>query len=646
MTKISPNYNIKKDKIDKPDTKNITQNVIPTTPNEKRTKETTPIDRFKIEREFAERTSMHGYGTLIIANSPVRRLLWAFICLIGLAICLYFISKQVFEFVADKPIISKSSKKFFEQLHLPKMMICNPAQLRSNLVNENPEYKKIIRYLDVPIPIINEETTRDHEKFSLCLERNNISPDEMANVASLKTSLSVCVKSIEQFFEIIVILSSHNGTDLIEDAIKNCIVNSLEFKWPYQFVYDKIINITSLVIMDVNICIEELRNKKAQEIDGDVRTYNDFYRYYLSILEVIAYNYVKLKFDNGIGKDIRLDEILSSLSYDIQKNILHCMFNFEECEEKIIVRNVSTEVDHCQEIEMTQPQMIQGKHGGISLIINLEAYNSFVGNQLIEEDALNVMFHDDLESPISKISSVPIQPGYITTIALKKLKTKLLDLKDGGDCSSGIKLSLYKKFSTAACLSNCALDQAILFCNCTLYTDRRTEKFRKCSTSDEIFCSTKAITQSLTKEQMMKTSCVHCSDLPCESVDYGIETTLSEIKIDSMFYFIVEKEIECLESMNISVTTPFDKKMYQPPDILKELSDICLTRYNWKKNLIKLNVYYKGLMVEETEQLPKFTLADFIGSIGGTMGIYTGMSLLSIVELIDYGMLRIFRRYQ
>ena len=51
---------------------------------------------------------------------------------------------------------------------------------------------------------------------------------------------------------------------------------------------------------------------------------------------------------------------------------------------------------------------------------------------------------------------------------------------------------------------------------------------------------------------------------------------------------------------------------------------------------VELQVYFSSLTVTEVKQNRKYEVWDIISSVGGTMGLFLGMSLLSVVEFLDY----------
>lgn len=60
-----------------------------------------------------------------------------------------------------------------------------------------------------------------------------------------------------------------------------------------------------------------------------------------------------------------------------------------------------------------------------------------------------------------------------------------------------------------------------------------------------------------------------------------------------------------------------------------------LTYESLKRNILQINVYYGDLGYERYEEISKMSWIDLISSIGGTLGLFLGMSFLSFVEILD-----------
>ncbi len=66
----------------------------------------------------------------------------------------------------------------------------------------------------------------------------------------------------------------------------------------------------------------------------------------------------------------------------------------------------------------------------------------------------------------------------------------------------------------------------------------------------------------------------------------------------------------------------------------KELNQ-SVTETEVRENLLNMFVFFKGLQYTDISQIPKTSLVDLLSSIGGSMGLFLGLSLISVVEIVD-----------
>ena len=70
------------------------------------------------------------------------------------------------------------------------------------------------------------------------------------------------------------------------------------------------------------------------------------------------------------------------------------------------------------------------------------------------------------------------------------------------------------------------------------------------------------------------------------------------------------------------------------------------TTESYIENMVILNVYYDSLLYSSIDETPKMDWFDLVSNIGGTLGLFTGISLLSFCEIIElaYVIIQSYRR--
>jgi energy-converting hydrogenase Eha subunit G len=56
---------------------------------------------------------------------------------------------------------------------------------------------------------------------------------------------------------------------------------------------------------------------------------------------------------------------------------------------------------------------------------------------------------------------------------------------------------------------------------------------------------------------------------------------------------------------------------------------------NVRKSVAKVSIFYNDLRETVITENVKISMADLISSIGGTLGLFVGMSLLSSIEILE-----------
>lgn len=54
-----------------------------------------------------------------------------------------------------------------------------------------------------------------------------------------------------------------------------------------------------------------------------------------------------------------------------------------------------------------------------------------------------------------------------------------------------------------------------------------------------------------------------------------------------------------------------------------------------KENVLALNFYYSELSYRKVSEIPVWTVSSFMSSIGGNLGLFVGISMLSLIEIVD-----------
>ena len=132
-----------------------------------------------------------------------------------------------------------------------------------------------------------------------------------------------------------------------------------------------------------------------------------------------------------------------------------------------------------------------------------------------------------------------------------------------------------------------------------------------CLTFQEVVCDREA--QSAFFSQDVKLICGDECPLECVSITYMNALSLNNYPSEAYASVLVN---------NQKVRERFDNRTNITYDELK-------------KNLVSVFVYYDDLIYKSYTETSKMSIADLISNIGGTLGLFLGLSFLSFIEIVD-----------
>ena len=113
---------------------------------------------------------------------------------------------------------------------------------------------------------------------------------------------------------------------------------------------------------------------------------------------------------------------------------------------------------------------------------------------------------------------------------------------------------------------------------------------------------------------------------------------------------MVEKSIpeieRCLEKYDDEMTIYYNKCIENcNSPCLEEVLDVKV-RYAYSHgNHIKLVMHYDNLQVYNIREVPRYELWSLVANVGGTLGLMTGMSAISLLEVFMYFVLKTIRLF-
>nr|AAK20896.1 FMRFamide-gated and pH-modulated sodium channel [Lymnaea stagnalis] len=373
------------------------------------------------------------------------------------------------------------------------------------------------------------------------------------------------------------------------------------------------------------------------------------------------------------------------ISHDLQDLLIHCRFNREECSVSNFTYSFDGNYFNCftfngGQLKEKLQMHATGPDNGLSLIISVEKDDPLPGtygiynfeNNILHSAGIRVVVHapGSLPSPVDQ--GIDIPPGYSSSVGLKALLHSRLS-EPYGNCTEGTLQGMHTYRNTFfACLQLCKQNLIIRRCGCksSALPDLPKENVTFCGVipnwekilrneSGDAFHGMTIPTPNLECEEKVHRELNNDRAYESECQCYQPCSETSYLKSVSLSYWPVEFYQLCVLQKFFNATDPdhfmkvafynLDKvaregqaemasddnrkfnKSYsdEQKKMTKEASDLI------RQTMLRLNIYLEDLSVVEYRQLPAYGLADLFADIGGTLGLWMGISVLTIMELME-----------
>lgn len=244
-----------------------------------------------------------------------------------------------------------------------------------------------------------------------------------------------------------------------------------------------------------------------------------------------------------------------------------------------------------------------GPDQGLKLKLRLNQ-DEYLDGYLVDTAAI-VMHIGEQESRIEPhLNGYSLAPNFEHNIALSKTKVVRADPFNNGSCLPHSELNMgnrsfsnqyIRKYSKHACREMCLAKMQIENCGCSSYWLPSLNANRTCGLSD-ISCADEWWERSINGEL----PCLHVCRQPCDETKYEMKTSFRNYPI---------------------------KKRYPVDDD---------TRQQEEDETLKVLVYFETLETQVIEDQEYYFMENLLGDIGGQLGLFSGVSALTVVELIFF----------
>ncbi|XP_077983149.1 epithelial sodium channel subunit alpha-like [Glandiceps talaboti] len=227
-----------------------------------------------------------------------------------------------------------------------------------------------------------------------------------------------------------------------------------------------------------------------------------------------------------------------------------------------------------------------------------------------QEAGVRVLIHPPDITPFPEDDGVTVKPGVKTSIAMRQITIQRKGQPYGNCSDVGDFNTMYGDFynySSLACQKTCLHDFIRKECHCV---DTILINSTRCKLLNRTQDTCKQLMAYFYQSGILPCEC----HVPCREMAF--ESTISQSLWPSNHY--VSGLIQMLRHMNPKVTeTVVDAKTA-------------------RENLVNLEVYFAELNFHNTIETVGYTIEELLGDVGGLMGLYIGLSAITVFEFIEF----------
>ena len=171
-------------------------------------------------------------------------------------------------------------------------------------------------------------------------------------------------------------------------------------------------------------------------------------------------------------------------------------------------------------------------------------------------------------------------------------------------------LSLNVSYNRADCISLCRQLQIEKVCKCFDINHPRIDSNIICNSTEEKACVKNQ--HRIFEENDLLEECNKLCPFECKK----------------MIFSTINSQIN--EFTNEKAQEYFEHKLLKP-----KYEELNATLDDVKQSIVNLNVFYDRLSFTEITEKPSFHFVDLVSNVGGTFGLFIGISLLSILEMVE-----------
>ena len=319
------------------------------------------------------------------------------------------------------------------------------------------------------------------------------------------------------------------------------------------------------------------------------------------------------------------NEFKNSMSYSIETMIISCLFAALPCSKNDFEWFYSNEYGNCYRYNFDErkkrTQTRSGKFYGLRLELYVGESESIYS--LSTHSGVHVFITNNSNEHLS--NGFDVSSGVSTDLSISRLSFNrlaqpfsncFLSNNENLEFSEFSKktLEIYKDYNKEACVDLCFQNYLEEKCKCFAINYHSFNLNIPCSTLAKLECINNNTLEFFDNFNNIK-NCEDKCPFKCEQLDFNYLVSFSDypsqVYADSLLRqkYIQEKFINKTDNLN------YEKI---------------------KSSILSLNIYYSSFDLFKITEVESISLIDLISSIGGTLGLYIGISILSFFEILEF----------
>nr|XP_009861518.1 acid-sensing ion channel 5-like [Ciona intestinalis] len=287
--------------------------------------------------------------------------------------------------------------------------------------------------------------------------------------------------------------------------------------------------------------------------------------------------------------------------------LIHCMFQSKPCTAADFTP-VITRMGKCYTFNKSRSiQNVAGSGQGL-LFILIVLHSLYTEEPLHGEIEAGIRFqlHSKFEPPEVHKYGVGIPTGMKAFSTIQRTETSLVE-SPWGKCNPGTQRNLkyFDTYTLSSCVQECFTDHLVERCGCRTFEQYWASDVPECSIEQMLNCSTAYVAEM---ERTLTPDSCSCN-LPCKFTTYGVTTSYATAP-----NFPTRNAIQTLIHNN----------------------DVAFVG----DNFVGLDISYAVIGYTKVEQFKAIDESALLSDIGGQLGLWLGMSFVTLLELFQYVIIR------